>query len=135
MEEVAAEVMQAYKVVKLFQTMAIVSLNMGNLILEVNIMKNKLATREKEKAILHEDLDQERDFKKGYKHNVETWKKNRVEVEQKVKVILKKLQDENEEFKGSITWLRSHDEKLQKSKIWETTKNKWTKVLFLHKQQ
>jgi hypothetical protein len=35
-----------------------------------------------------------------------------------------KLQDENEEFKGSITWLKSWDEKLQnlrhKANIWET---------------
>jgi hypothetical protein len=30
MEEVAAEVMRSYKATKLFQTMAIVSLNMGN---------------------------------------------------------------------------------------------------------
>jgi hypothetical protein len=41
-EEVAAKVMKANKVVELFQTMAIVSLNMGNLILEVNTLKNKL---------------------------------------------------------------------------------------------
>ncbi len=34
-EEVAIEVMQVDKVAKLFQTMAIVNLNMGNLILEV----------------------------------------------------------------------------------------------------
>jgi hypothetical protein len=32
--------------------MAIVSLNMGNLTLEVNNLKNRLATREKEKAML-----------------------------------------------------------------------------------
>jgi hypothetical protein len=32
--------------------MVIVSLNMKNLILEVNILKNKLATREVEKAML-----------------------------------------------------------------------------------
>jgi hypothetical protein len=36
-EEVAAEVMKVNNVVGLFQTMAIVSLNMGNLTLEVNI--------------------------------------------------------------------------------------------------
>jgi hypothetical protein len=33
--------------------MVIVSLNMGNLTLEVNTLKNKLITREKEKAMLH----------------------------------------------------------------------------------
>jgi hypothetical protein len=36
-EEVAAKVMKTNKATKLFQTMAIVSLNMGDLILEVNI--------------------------------------------------------------------------------------------------
>jgi hypothetical protein len=51
-EEVVVEVMQANKVVELFQTMAIVNLNMGNLTLGVNSLKNKLATGEKEKAIL-----------------------------------------------------------------------------------
>jgi hypothetical protein len=30
-----------------------------------------------------------------------------VEVEQKIKVFIKKLQDENEEFKGSTTRLKS----------------------------
>ncbi len=52
MEEVVVEVMQVDKVVKLFQTMAIVSLNMGNLTLEVNILENRLAIGEKEKAML-----------------------------------------------------------------------------------
>jgi hypothetical protein len=52
MEEVATKVMKANKAIELFQTMAIVSLNMGNLILEVNILKNKLVMRDKEKAML-----------------------------------------------------------------------------------
>jgi hypothetical protein len=51
-EEVATKVMKANKVVELFQTMAIVSMNMGNLTLEVNILKNKLVTGEKEKVML-----------------------------------------------------------------------------------
>ncbi len=46
----------------LFQTMAIVSLNMGNLILEVNILKKKLVIGEKDKAMLQEELDKERNF-------------------------------------------------------------------------
>jgi hypothetical protein len=71
MEEVVGEVMQVDKVVELFHTMAIVSLNMGNLTLEVNSLKNKLATRKREKVVLQEELDEERDFQKGYKHNVE----------------------------------------------------------------
>jgi ribosomal protein L31E len=49
----------------------------------------------------------------GYKHNVEIWRKNIIEVEQKIKVFIKKLQDENEELKGSTTQLKSQDEKLQ----------------------
>jgi hypothetical protein len=39
--------MQGNKEVELFQTMAIMSLNMGNLNLEVNNMKNILTTEEK----------------------------------------------------------------------------------------
>ncbi len=88
-EEVVAKVMQANKVVELFQIMAIVSLNMGNLTLEVNNLKNILAIGEKEKAVPQEELDKERDFQKGYKHNVEIWKKNRVEAKQKIKVFIK----------------------------------------------
>ncbi len=52
MEEVAVKVMKANKVIELFQTMEIVNLHMGNLILEVNTLKNKLPTGEKEKAML-----------------------------------------------------------------------------------
>jgi hypothetical protein len=71
MEEVAIEVMKSDNATKLFQTMAIVSLNMGNLTMEVNTFKNKLVMKEKEKAMLREGLDKERNFQKGYKHNVE----------------------------------------------------------------
>ncbi len=42
-----------------------------------------MATKEKEKAMLHEELDKKRNFQKGHKHNVEIWKKNRAKVEQK----------------------------------------------------
>jgi hypothetical protein len=38
---------------------------MGNLTLKVNIMKNILATREKEKKVLQEEVNKERDFQKG----------------------------------------------------------------------
>jgi hypothetical protein len=44
--------MQANKLVELFQTMAIVNMNVGNLTLEANNLNNKLATGEKEKVIL-----------------------------------------------------------------------------------
>jgi hypothetical protein len=42
--------------------MAIVNMNMGNLTLEVNTLKNKLALGEMEKAMLHEELDKEKTF-------------------------------------------------------------------------
>ncbi len=94
---------------------------------------------EKEKAVLQKELDKERNFQKGYKHNVEIWRKNKGEAKQKSKVFIKKLQDENEEFKGSTTRLKLQDEKLQnlrqKVEIWETTRRKWTKALFLHRKQ
>ncbi len=60
MEEVVVEVMNVDKVAKLFQTIAIMSLNMGNLTLEVNTLKNRLVMKEKEKAVLQEELDKER---------------------------------------------------------------------------
>jgi hypothetical protein len=43
-EEVYVKVMQVDKTIKLFQTMAIVNMNMRNLILEVNNLKNRLVT-------------------------------------------------------------------------------------------
>jgi len=93
--------------------------------MEVNTLKNKSPIGEKEKAVLQEELDKERDFQKGYKNNVEIWRKNMAEVEHKIKMFFKKLQDENEELKGSITRLKLQDEKLQdlkkKVEIWETT--------------
>jgi hypothetical protein len=70
-EEVVAKVMKADKATKLFQAMAIVNLNMGNLTLKINILKNRLAMGEKKKGVLHEELEKKRNFYKGYKHNVE----------------------------------------------------------------
>jgi hypothetical protein len=90
-EEVTAKVMKVNKVAELFQTMAIVSLHMGNLTLEVNILKNRLTMGKKEKVMLQEELDKEKDFQKGYKHNVEIWRKYSAEVEQKNKMFIKKL--------------------------------------------
>jgi hypothetical protein len=52
-------------------------------------------------------LDKDRKFQKGYKHNVEIWRKNKAKAEQKNKILIKKLHDENEEFKGSTPWLKS----------------------------
>ncbi len=87
--------MQTYKVAELFQTMAIVNLNMGNLNLKVSSLKNKLATEKKEKAIPQVKLDKERDFQKEYKHNIKIQKKNWVKSEQQIKAFIQKLQDEN----------------------------------------
>jgi hypothetical protein len=70
-DEVPTEVMQADKAVELFQTMKIVSLNMGNLNLEVSSLKKRLAIEEKEKAILQMELDNKKVFQKEYKHNIE----------------------------------------------------------------
>jgi hypothetical protein len=42
--------------------MAIVNLNMGSLNLEMSNLKNRLVIGEKEKAILQEELDKERNF-------------------------------------------------------------------------
>jgi hypothetical protein len=38
---------------------------------------------------------------------VEIWKKNKAKAKQKIKVLIKKLLDENEELEGSTTWLKS----------------------------
>ncbi len=54
--------MKADEATELFQTTAIMTLNMGNLTLEVNTLKNRLATREKDKTMLTEELDKERNF-------------------------------------------------------------------------
>ncbi len=84
--------MKVDNVTKLFQTMAIITL-------EVNILKNRLATGENERKVLVKELDKERNFQKGYKYNVEIQRKNRADAKQKNKVFIKKLQDENEELK------------------------------------
>jgi hypothetical protein len=51
--------------------MAIVNLNMENLNLEVSSLNNRLATKEKEKVVLHVELAKEKDFQKEYKHCIE----------------------------------------------------------------
>jgi uncharacterized protein (DUF3084 family) len=61
---------------------------------------------------------------------LEIWRKNMVEAEQKIKVVIKKLQDESEELKDNITRLKSQDEELhdfqKKVEFWKTIKRKWT---------
>jgi hypothetical protein len=51
MKEVIVEVVKVDKAIKSFQTMAIMNLNMGNLTLEINTLKNKLVMGEKEKEV------------------------------------------------------------------------------------
>jgi hypothetical protein len=43
---------------------------------------------------------------------VEVWWKSKAKAEQKIKVLIEKLKDKNEEFKGSIAWLKSQNEEL-----------------------
>ncbi len=54
-------------------------------------------------------------------------------------MVIKQLQDENEQLKGNTTQLKLQDEIFQdlkqKAKTWETIERKWTKTLFLHKKQ
>ncbi len=61
-EEVVAKVMQVDKALELFQIVAIVSLNMGNLNLEVSSLKNRLATKKTEKVVLQVELNKDRDL-------------------------------------------------------------------------
>jgi len=65
MEEMVAKVMQVNKAVELFQTMAIVSLNVGNLTLEVNNLNNRLVIGEKEKLVLQENWIRREISKRG----------------------------------------------------------------------
>ncbi len=67
--------MKANKTVELFQTMAIMSLNMENLDLDMSNLKNRVTIEAKEKTTLQEELEKENDFQKKYKHNVEIWSK------------------------------------------------------------
>jgi chromosome segregation ATPase len=87
--------------------MVIMNLNMGNLNLEVSSLKNRLMIKEKEKVVLHVELDKERDFQKEYKNNIEIWRKNRTKNKQRVKALIQKLQDENKELKVKTTLMKS----------------------------
>ncbi len=111
-KQVVAKVMQANKVAKLFQTMAIVSLNMGSLNLEMGSLKNRLVIKETKKAVLQLELDKERDFQKEYKHNIKIWRKNKVENKHKIKTFIQKLKDKNKELKVRITRMKSQAEEL-----------------------
>jgi hypothetical protein len=109
MEEVDVEVMQVDKATKLFRPWQL-SLNRGYLNLEVSSLKNRLATREKEKVVVQVELD--KDFHKEYRHNIEIWGKNMAKNEQKIKTFIHKMQDENKELKVSTKLMKSQVEEL-----------------------
>ncbi len=115
------------------------NMNMGNLNLQVSSLKNRLATKEKEKVILQVELDKERDFQKEYKHNIQIFRKNKIENEHKIKAFIQKLQDENQELKVKTTLMKLQDEKLKelrkKIETQEAINRKWAKTLFHYKQQ
>ncbi len=138
MEEVVTKVIQLDNAIELFQTMAIMSLNMGNLTMEGNSVKNIWLQGRRRRQCWKKNWIKRKKFQKGYKHNVEIWRKNRPQAKQKIKMFIKKLQDDNEELKGSTTWLNLLNEELQylkqKVEIWETIERKWTKALNLHKK-
>jgi hypothetical protein len=95
--------------------MAIMNLNMGNLILEVNTLKKKLLWGRRRRKCYRRNWIR-KEISEGDKHNVEIWEKNRAEVEEKNKIFIKKLQNENEKLKGNTTQLKSQDENLQNLK-------------------
>jgi flagellar biosynthesis regulator FlaF len=59
--------------------------------------------------------------------------------EQKVKMFIQKLQDENKELNVKTILMKSHDEELKELRktveAWEVTKKIWAKTLFDYKQQ
>jgi ribosome maturation factor RimP len=52
-------------------------------------------------------LDKERDFQKEYKHNIKIWKKNRIENEQKIKIRIFKVKEENVKLKENTRLMKS----------------------------
>jgi hypothetical protein len=62
----------------------------------------------------------------------------RVKVEQKNKVFIKKLQDENEELKGNPLWLKSYNDKLLnlrlKAEIWDHKEEVDKNIIYLLKK-
>jgi hypothetical protein len=79
------------------------SLNIRNLNIEVNNLKNRLVSKDKEKATLQKELDKE-DFYKEYKHNIKIWRKQKIDNEQNIKMLILKMKEDNDKFKEK-TWL------------------------------
>ncbi len=69
------------------------SLNMGNLNLEVNSLRNILSTEEKEKAKLQKELEKKKDFQMEYKQNIKIWRKQKTKNEQKIKMLILKMKE------------------------------------------
>ncbi len=113
MEKEVVKMIQIIKATELFETMAIVNLNMGNLNLEMNSLKNILAIAQKEKATLQEELGKERDFQKEYKHNIGFWRKSMTKNEQKIKMLNTKNEKKNEKLKENIRLMKSQVEELK----------------------
>jgi hypothetical protein len=52
-------------------------------------------------------LDKERDFQKEYKHNIEIWRKQMTNNEQKIKMLILQMKVENEELKEKTGLMKS----------------------------
>jgi len=52
-------------------------------------------------------LEKERDFQKKYKRNIKIWWKRRTENEHKIKMLILKMTEENEELKEKIGLMKS----------------------------
>ncbi len=96
--------MQVDKVVEVFQTMAIVNLNMGNLNLEVSSLKNRLTIKGEKEGNIIRRIGEGEGLLEGYKHNIKIWRKERTNNEHKIKMLMLMMKEENEELKEK-TWL------------------------------
>jgi hypothetical protein len=94
----SVEVLGGNKITKMFQAMAIVSLKMGNLGLEVKSLKTKLTTVEEEKQGLLKQIQKEQQGYEEYIQCMQTWNKQKKEMEEKVNVKMMWLAIENKEM-------------------------------------
>lgn len=105
----------------------------------MNNLKNKLAIEKKDKASLQEEFEKEKDFQKEYKHNIEIQRKQKTKNEHKIKTLILIIEEDNEELKEKIGLMKFQIQELKQLrkmvKVWETIKRKWTKKLFIYKQQ
>ncbi len=78
------EVLESNRIVGMFQTMAIISLMMGNLGLEVQSLKNRLTIMEGEKQGLLKQMKEEHEGYVKYRKCTTNWKKQKMETQEKV---------------------------------------------------